>query len=59
MGSQRQAERFVDKVVFRMFKHFLITISRMTEVLPVKYMQTHCIEYLRENNEDAALKWFE
>ena len=59
MGSHRQAGRFMDKVVFRMFKHFLTTISRMTESLPVKYMQTRCIEYLRENNEDAALKWFE
>jgi hypothetical protein len=59
MGSHRQAERFMNKNVFRMFKHFLTIISRMTEELPVKYMQHRCIEYLRENNEEAALKWFE
>jgi len=59
MGSQRQAERFINKAVFRMFKHFLNVISRMTEERPVKYMQNRCIEYLRENSEEAALKWFE
>ena len=57
MGSQKQ-ERFMDKVVFRKFKHFLNIIARMTEKIPVKYMQDRCIQYLLDNNEPRAHKWF-
>jgi hypothetical protein len=58
MGSQKQAERFVDKSVLRKFKNFLNIIARMTEKVAVKYMQDRCIQFLVDNNKERAHKWF-
>jgi len=48
----------MDKAVFRLFKSFLTIIARMTEMTAVQYMQQRCIEYLAENKEHEAQKWF-
>ena len=48
----------MEKKVFIQFKSFLTIIARMTEMTAVQYMQQRCIQYLAENKEQEAEKWF-
>ena len=48
----------MDNPVFRMFKSFLTIIARMTKRPAFDYMQQRCIQYLADNKEVEAEKWF-